>query len=55
MPPKGTSLVTQWLKPACQCRGHRFNPWSGKIPHASGMTKVAHPRDHALQQEKPPQ
>ena len=18
---------------ACQCRGHRFNPWSGKIPH----------------------
>ena len=20
---------------ACQCRGHRFEPWSGKIPHAS--------------------
>ena len=20
---------------ACQCRGHRFNPWSGKIPHAT--------------------
>ena len=19
---------------ACQRRGHRFNPWSGKIPHA---------------------
>ena len=19
---------------ACQCRGHRFEPWSGKIPHA---------------------
>ena len=19
---------------ACQCRGHRFDPWSGKIPHA---------------------
>lgn len=19
----------------CQCRRHRFNPWSGKIPHAS--------------------
>ena len=18
----------------CQCRGHGFNPWSGKIPHA---------------------
>ena len=20
---------------ACQCRGHRFDPWSGKIPHAA--------------------
>ena len=20
---------------AGQCRGHRFDPWSGKIPHAS--------------------
>ena len=20
---------------ACQCRGHRFEPWSGKIPHAA--------------------
>ena len=20
----------------CQCRGHRFDPWSGKIPHAPG-------------------
>ena len=20
----------------CQCRRHRFNPWSGKIPHAVG-------------------
>ena len=20
---------------ACQCRGHRFEPWSGKIPHAT--------------------
>ena len=19
----------------CQCRGHRFEPWSGKIPHAT--------------------
>ena len=19
---------------ACQCRGHRFEPWSGRIPHA---------------------
>ena len=21
----------------CQCRRHRFNPWSGKIPHAAGQ------------------
>ena len=20
---------------ACQCRGHGFQPWSGKIPHAA--------------------
>ena len=26
-----------WLsgkESACQCRRHRFDPWSGKIPHA---------------------
>ena len=22
---------------ACQCRGHGFDPWSEKIPHASGQ------------------
>ena len=22
-------------KSACQCRGHRFDPWSRKIPHAA--------------------
>ena len=22
---------------ACQCRGHGFEPWSGKIPHAAGQ------------------
>ena len=22
---------------ACQCRGHGFEPWSGKIPHATGQ------------------
>ena len=21
----------------CQCRGHRFDPWSGNIPHATGQ------------------
>ena len=31
-------MVAQWLRireSACQCRGHRFEPWSGKIPHAA--------------------
>ena len=28
-----TSLVVQW----CQRRGHGFNPWSRKIPHALGQ------------------
>ena len=29
--------MVQWIGPpgyAWQCRGHRFNPWSEKIPHA---------------------
>ena len=30
----GASLVAQWLRSACQCRGHGFDPWSRKIPHA---------------------
>ena len=30
-----TSLVAQWLRIACQCRGHRFEPWPRKIPHAA--------------------
>ena len=31
-----------WLsgkEPACQCRGHRFDPSWGKVPHASGATQ----------------
>ena len=28
----GTPLVVQWL--SFQCRGHGFDPWSRKIPHA---------------------
>ena len=28
------SLVVQWIR-ICQCRGHRLNPWSGKIPHVA--------------------
>ena len=34
-----TSLVRGWVS-ACQCRGHRFNPWSGKIPHALGQLSL---------------
>ena len=41
---------------AFQCRGHRFDPWSGKIPHAleklslCATTAKAHvSRTHALQ------
>ena len=29
------SLVVQGLRISCQCRGHRFNPWSEKIPQAA--------------------
>ena len=29
------SLVVQWLRICCQCRGHGFKPWSRKIPHAA--------------------
>ena len=33
-----TSLVVQWLR-ICQCRGHEFDPWSGKIPRAGRAAK----------------
>ena len=52
-----------WLtgeESTCQCRGHGFDPWSGKIPHAQEQlslctaTAEAHgPGAHALQHEKP--
>ena len=29
------SLVAQWLRICYQCRGHGFEPWSRKIPHAT--------------------
>ena len=43
---------------ACQCKKHRFNPWSGRIPytveHLSPVSQLLSP--HALeQQENPPQ
>ena len=28
------SLVSSGWESTCQCRGHEFEPWSGKIPHA---------------------
>ena len=41
---------------ACQCRGHRFNPWCGKIPHAEEQlspsattTEACMPRARVLQ------
>ena len=29
-----TSLVAECYENTCRCRGHGFNPWSRKIPHA---------------------
>ena len=31
----GAFLVAQWLGVHPPMRGHRFEPWSGKIPHAA--------------------
>ena len=30
------------LESACQCRGHRLDPWSRKIPRAARTTKQVH-------------
>ena len=63
--------LSWWLsgkESTCQYRGHGFDPWSRKIPHATGqlspcattpkacelqLLTFAHPRAHASQQEKP--
>ena len=42
----------------CQCKGHEFNPWSGKTPHAmeqlSPCATTSEPtRPRIMQQEKP--
>ena len=57
--------LTWWrsgYESTCQCRGHGFEPWSGKIPHAAEQlspcattTEARTPRARAPQQEKPPQ
>ena len=33
--PQGLPLWCSGWESACQCRGHEFEPWSGKIPHAT--------------------
>ena len=33
----GTGDFTGGQELACQCRGHGFNHWSGKSPHAVGQ------------------
>ena len=47
-------------KSPCQNRGHEFNPWSRKIPHAAGQlslcattSKLERPRAHELPLLKP--
>ena len=57
-----TSLVSQWLKILRQWKGHRFNPWSRKIPRATGQlrpctttaeTQALEPMPHS--KRRPPQ
>ena len=53
--------MVQWFKESAgQCRGHEFNLWFEKIPHAAGQlspfattTEAVRPRARAPQ-EKPP-
>ena len=33
--PTGAPLVVQWLRIRLPMQGHGFDPWSGKIPHAT--------------------
>ena len=42
-----TSLVSQWLRIPCQCREHRFDPWSET--KSATTTEPVHSRAHALQ------
>ena len=32
-----TSLMVQWTEIPCQCMGHSFHHWAGKIPHTLGQ------------------
>ena len=35
-----SSLVVQWLRICLPMQGREFDPWSGKIPHASGQLNL---------------
>ena len=57
----GTSLLGEWLRTPCQGRGHGFNPWSRKLPHAVEQVKLGghnywacRLRACAPQKKKPP-
>lgn len=34
---RGTYLVVQWLRVCLPKQGHRFDPWCGRIPGATGQ------------------
>ena len=55
----GLPWLSKCWEAACQCRGHGFDPWSGKIPHATRQlslcattTEPACPTSCALQQRE---
>ena len=53
----GASSVARGRESTYQCRGHRLDPWSGKIPHAKQhrtpqLLKAEGPRACAPQEEK---
>ena len=37
----GASLMAQWLKICLPIQGHRFDPWSRKIPHSTGQLTLS--------------
>ena len=45
------SLVVQWLRIYLQCKGHGFDPWSGKIPHA--LEQVSRSVHHSYEAHMP--
>ena len=37
----GLAWGTRGYKSSCQCRVHRFNPWSGEILHAAEQLSLS--------------